>query len=126
MEMKRKIRRKWKKVISVVLVLVVVTILGIGLEGEKRRAEGEPDVVSSMIVNNEQYLTVVANRNEIENEEEFTKLLIKMYEDNSFHSVKFSTDLVDSKRVYLKVYRWKEDVRKEEPLLQIKYYPCEQ
>ena len=102
MEMKRIIRRKWKKVISVVL--VVVTILGIGLEGEKRRAEGEPDVVSSMIVNNEQYLTVVANRNEIENEEEFKKLLIRMYEENSFHSVKFSTDLVDPEKVYVKVY----------------------
>ena len=125
MEMNRKIRRKWKMVIVVVLVLVVVTILGIGLEGEERRAEGEPDVVSSMIVNNEQYLTVVANRNEIENEEEFKKLLIRMYEENSFHSVKFSTDLVDPEKVYVKVYLWKEDVKKQEPLLIIKYLLCE-
>lgn len=112
MEMKRKIRRKWKMVIFVVLVLVVVTILGIGLEEEKRRAEGEPDVVSSIIVNNEQYLTVVANRNEIENEEEFTKLLIKMYEENSFHSVKFSTDMVDTEKVYMKVYFWRDEIKK--------------
>ena len=112
MEMMRKIRRKWKMVIAVVLVLVVVTILGIGLEGEERRAEGEPDVVSSMIVNNEQYLTVVANRNEIENKEEFTKLLIKMYEENSFHSVKFSTDLVDTEKVYMKVYFWRDEIKK--------------
>lgn len=110
--MKRKIRRKWKMVIFVVLVLVVVTILGIGLEEEKRRAEGEPDVVSSIIVNNEQYLTVVANRNEIENEEEFTKLLIKMYEENSFHSVKFSTDMVDTEKVYMKVYFWRDEIKK--------------
>lgn len=107
----------------VAVVFVVALMIGIGLEGEERRVEGEPDVISSMIVNNEQYLTVVANRNEIENEEEFKKLLIRMYEENSFHSVKFSTDLVDPKRVYLKVYRWKEDVRKEEPLLQIIYRP---
>ena len=125
MEMNRKIRRKWKMVIVVVLVLVVVTILGIGLEGEERRVEGEPDVISSIIMNNEQYLTVVANCNEIENEEEFTKLLIKMYEENSFHSVKFSTDLVDPERVYMKIYRWKEDIRKEEPLLRIHYCLCE-
>ena len=110
MEMKRKIRRKWKMVVAVVL--VVVTILGIGLEEEKRRAEGEPDVVSSIIVNNEQYLTVVANRNEIENEEEFTKLLIKMYEENSFHSVKFSTDMVDTEKVYMKVYFWRDEIKK--------------
>lgn len=123
MEMNGKIRRKWKMVIVVVLVLVVVTILGIGLEGEERRVEGEPDVISSIIMNNEQYLTVVANCNEIENEEEFTKLLIKMYEENSFHSVKFSTDLVDPEKVYMKVYRWKRDVKKEKPLLQITYRP---
>lgn len=121
MQMKRKIRRKWKMVISVVLVLVVVSILGIGLEGEERRAEGEPDVVSSMIVNNEQYLTVVANRNEIENEEEFTKLLIKMYEENSFHSVKFSRDMVEPEKIYMKVYLWKDEVKKNQPNLGIEF-----
>ena len=93
--------------------------------GGKRRAEGEPDVVSSMIVNNEQYLTVVANRNEIENEEEFKKLLIRMYEENSFHSVKFSRDLIVPEKVYMKVYRWRGDVKKEEPPLRIIYCPCE-
>ena len=121
MEMMRKIRRKWKMVIAVVLVLVVVTILGIGLEGEERRAEGEPDVVSSMIVNNEQYLTVVANRNEIENKEEFTKLLIKMYEENSFHSVKFSRDMVEPEKIYMKVYLWKDEVKKNQPNLGIEF-----
>lgn len=87
-------------------------------EGE-RRVEGEPDVISSMIVNNEQYLTVVANRNEIENKEDFKKLLITMYEENSFYSIKFSTDLIDSEKVYMKVYRWKEDIDKEKSILRI-------
>lgn len=122
MEMKRKIRRKWKMVIAVVI--VVVTMLEIGLEGEERRDEGEPDVVSSMIMNDEQYLIVVANRNKIENEEEFTNLLIKMYEENSFHSVKFSTDMVEPERVYVKVYLWKQDIKKENPILRIKYCLC--
>ena len=121
MGMMRKIRRKWKMVIAVVLVLVVVTILGIGLEGEERRAEGEPDIVSSMIVNNEQYLTVVANRNEIENKEEFTKLLIKMYEENSFHSVKFSRDMVEPEKIYMKIYLWKDEVKKNQPNLGIEF-----
>ena len=110
MEKKRKIRTKWKMVVAVVLVVAVM--IGIGLEGEERRVEGEPDVISSMIVNNEQYLTVVANCNEIKNEEEFTKLLIKMYEENSFHSVKFSTDLVDTEKVYMKVYFWRDEIKK--------------
>ena len=119
MEKKRKIRTKWKMVVAVVLVVAVM--MGIGLEGEERRVEGEPDVVSSMIVNNEQYLTVVANRNEIENEEEFTKLLIKMYEENSFHSVKFSTDMVEPEKIYMKVYLWKDEVKKNQPNLGIEF-----
>lgn len=73
METKRKIRRKWKMVVAIVLVFAVM--IGIGLKGEERRVEGEPDVISSIIMNNEQYLTVVANRNEIENEEEFAKIV---------------------------------------------------
>ena len=119
MEMKRKIRKKWKMVVAVVLVVAVM--VGSDLDWNEKRVEGEPDVVSSMIVNNEQYLTVVANRNEIENEEEFTKLLAKMYEENSFHSVKFSTDLADPEKVYMKVYLRKEDIKKEKPILLIKY-----
>lgn len=119
MEKKRKIRTKWKMVVAVVLVVAV--LIGIGLEGEERRVEGEPDVISSMIVNNEQYLTVVANRNKIENEEEFKKLLIKMYEENSFHSVKFSTDMVEPEKIYMKVYLWKDEVKKNQPNLGIEF-----
>ena len=119
MEKKRKIRTKWKMV--VVVVLVVAVMIGIGLEGEERRVEGEPDVINSMIVNNEQYLTVVANRNKIENEEEFKKLLIKMYEENSFHSVKFSTDMVEPEKIYMKVYLWKDEVKKNQPNLGIEF-----
>ena len=121
METKRKIRRKWKLVVAVVLVVAVM--IGIGLEGEERRVEGEPDVISSMIVNNEQYLTVVANRNKIENEEEFKKLLIRMYEENSFHSVKFSTDISDPEKVYMKIYPFRETIKEKEtdPILEFKY-----
>ena len=119
MEKKRKIRTKWKMVVAVVLVVAVM--IGIGLEGEERRVDGEPDVISSMIVNNEQYLTVVANRNKIENEEEFKKLLIRMYEENSFHSVKFSTDMVESEKVYMKVYLWRDEIARKDPAMRINY-----
>lgn len=46
METKRKIRRKWKMVVAIVLVFAVM--IGIGLKGEERRVEGEPDVISSI------------------------------------------------------------------------------
>ncbi len=121
MEKNRKIRRKWKMVVAIVFALAVM--IGIGLEEEERSVEGEPDVISSMIVNNEQYLTVVANRNEIEKEEEFKKLLIRMYEENSFHSVKFSTDISDPETVYMKVYPFRETIKEKEtdPILEFKY-----
>lgn len=121
MEKNRKIRRKWKMVVAIVFVLAVM--IGIGLEEEERSVEGEQDVISSMIVNNEQYLTVVANRNEIEKEEEFKKLLIRMYEENSFHSVKFSTDISDPETVYMKVYPFRETIKEKEtdPILEFKY-----
>ena len=121
MEKNRKIRRKWKMVVAIVFVLAVM--IGIGLEEEERSVEGEPDVISSMIVNNEQYLTVVANRNEIEKEEEFKKLLIRMYEENSFHSVKFSTDISDPETVYMKLYPFRETIKEKEtdPILEFKY-----
>lgn len=121
MEKNRKIRRKWKMVVAIVFVLAVM--IGIGLEGEERSVEGEPDVISSMIVNNEQYLTVVANRNEIEKEKEFKKLLIRMYEEDSFHSVKFSTDISDPETVYMKVYPFRETIKEKEtdPILEFKY-----
>lgn len=96
----------------VAIVLVLAVMMGSDLDWNEKRVEGEPDVVSSMIVNNEQYLTVVANRNEIENEEEFTKLLIKMYEENSFHYVRFSMDLVDTEMVYMEVYSWRDEIKK--------------
>lgn len=123
MKTKSKIRRKCKMIVAAVLMLAVM--MGSDLEWNEKRVEGEPDVVSSMIVNNEQYLIVVANRNEIENEEEFKKLLIRRYEENSFHSVKFSRDLIVPEKVYMKVYRWRGDVKKEEPPLRIIYCPCE-
>lgn len=119
MEMKRKIRKKWKMVVAVVLVVAVM--VGSDLDWNEKRVEGEPDVVNSMIVNNEQYMIVVANRNEIENEEEFTKLLVKMYEENSFHSVKFSTDMVESEKVYMKVYLWRDEIARKDPAMRINY-----
>ena len=119
MEKNRKIRRKWKMVVAIVFAVMI----GIGLKEEERSVEGEPDVISSMIVNNEQYLTVVANHNEIEKEEEFKKLLIRMYEENSFHSVKFSTDISDPETVYMKVYPFRETIKEKEtdPILEFKY-----
>lgn len=93
LQTKRKIRRKWKTVVAVVLVLAVM--MGSNLDWNEKRVEDEPDVISSVIINDKKYLTVVTNRNAIEHKEELKKQQIKMYEENSFYSVKFLTDMID-------------------------------
>ena len=58
----------------------------------QKHKEGEPDVISSMKMNQDEILTVVANRNQIEDKEDFAKFLVEKCKDNSFQSVRFSTD----------------------------------
>lgn len=78
-----------KKRICIVCVIMVFSIMtGYLFEKEsKEEISMEPDVVSSISMNRDQYLTVVANRNRIEDKEEFAKLLVKMCRENSFHKV---------------------------------------
>lgn len=80
-----------KKRICIVCVIMVFSIMtGYLFEKEsKEEISMEPDVVSSISMNRDQYLTVVANRNRIEDKEEFAKLLVKMCRENSFHVLVF-------------------------------------
>lgn len=76
----------------------------------KEEISMEPDVVSSISMNRDQYLTVVANRNRIEDKEEFAKLLVKMCRENSFHTIKFSTDRGYATEIHMQVYLCEEDI----------------
>ncbi|MCI8667319.1 MAG: hypothetical protein HFG82_11770 [Dorea sp.] len=54
---------------------------------------GIPDAVSSMSSNNRQYLKVVANSDRIDDKEAFARKVIQMCRENSFHTIRFSTDI---------------------------------
>ena len=84
-----------------------------------------PDVVSSISMNRDQYLTVVANRDNIEDKEEFAKLLIEMCKENSFHTIKFSTDRGYATSVDMRVYLFQEKIEGHEPVMIVKYEPIE-
>lgn len=84
-----------------------------------------PDVVSSISMNRDQYLTVVANRDNIEDKEEFAKLLIKMCKENSFHTIKFSTDRGYATSVDMRVYLFQDKIEGHEPVMIVKYEPIE-
>lgn len=84
-----------------------------------------PDVVSSISMNRDQYLTVVANRDNIEDKEEFAKLLIEMCKENSFHTIKFSTDRGYATNVDMRVYLFQDKIAGHEPVMIVKYEPVE-
>ncbi len=87
--------------------------------------EGEPDVVGSFSMNRDENLTVVANRKNISDKEAFARLLLKMYKENSFHSIKFSTDHGYATSLDMTVYSWKEDIENGKSIMQIEFRPSE-
>ncbi|MDY4202150.1 MAG: hypothetical protein SOY12_03745 [Schaedlerella sp.] len=85
----------------------------------------EPDVVSSISMNRNQYLTVAANRDEIENKEELAKLLIQMCKENSFHTIKFSTDRGYATSLHMRVYLWRDKIEGYDPVMTVEFEPAE-
>lgn len=95
-----------------------------GISFEKKSKEEismEPDVVSSISMNRDQYLTVVANRDRIEDKEEFAKLLVKMCRENSFHTIKFSTDREYATGIHMQVYLCDNDIEVAKMAMKIDY-----
>lgn len=89
------------------------------------KAFATPDVVSSFSINRDDNLTVVANRDHIEDKEEFVRLLLKKCRENSFHSTKFSTDYGYATSLDMSVYFWKEDIEDGEPVMTVEYHLVE-
>lgn len=91
----------------------------------QKRKEREPDVISSMKMNQDETLTVVANRKQIEDKEDFAKLLVKKCKDNSFQSVRFSTDYGYATSLNLRVYLWEDEIEGQEPVMVVEYTSIE-
>ena len=86
---------KWS-FIGILLILGAVGVFRYGvqeLEKWKESHLGIPDAVSSVSSNNWQYLKVVANSSRIDDKEAFARKVIQMCRENSFHSIRFSTDI---------------------------------
>ena len=108
--------------VAIVFSIIVGMIIGKSLLKYK---EGDPDVVGSFSMNRDENLTVVANRKNISDKEAFARLLLKMYKENSFHSIKFSTDHGYATSLDMTVYSWKEDIENGESIMQIEFRPIE-
>ena len=87
------------KVRKIIHVMIFIVMLG-GIQWGKGKCpewreahSGVPDVVSSISMNNDHCLKVVANSCKVDNKEEFARQIIHMCQNNSFHSIRFSTDI---------------------------------
>jgi hypothetical protein len=112
-----------KKRICIECVIMVFGIM-MGYLFEKTSKEEismELDVLSSISMNRDQYLIVVANRDRIEDKEEFAKLLVKMCRDNSFHTIKFSTDRGYATGIHMQVYLCDNDIEEAKVAMKIDY-----
>ena len=112
-----------KKRICIVCVIMVFGIMaGCFLEEKyENHIPMEPDVVSSISMNQDQYLTIVANRDKIEDKEEFAELLVKMCRENSFHTIKFSTDREYATGIHMQVYLCDNDIEVAKMAMKIDY-----
>ena len=92
------------------------------LEKWKESHSGIPDAVSSVSSNNWQYLKVVANSSRIDDKEAFARKVIQMCRENSFHSIRFSTDINGyPKGVNITVYLNRKDLEKGEAVCEIEF-----
>ena len=83
---------------------------------------GIPDVVSSISMNNDHHLKVVANSGRISNKEEFARQVIHMCQNNSFHSIRFSTDINGYPTgLDITVYLNRKEAEKGEPVCNIEF-----
>ena len=76
-------------------------------------------------VNRDENITVVANREDIEDREAFARKLLQMYKYDSFHSTKFSTDRGYATSIDMNIYLGKEDIEDGESVMTAEYRPVE-
>lgn len=93
----------------------------------KEDHSGIPDAVSSRNSGRECFLTVVANRDEIEDKEEFARTVVEMCIENRFESMCLSTDQEGyPSRLEIEVYRRKSEAGRGEPVCLIRFEPTEE
>lgn len=112
---------KKKKCAILCLILMIIMFSGCAQKYKER----EPDVISSMKLNQDEIMIVTANRNKIENKITFADLLIQKYKSNTYHSIIFSTDYGYATSLKFKVYLWKEQIEGHDPEMIVEYKPID-
>lgn len=129
--------KKSNKVMTAVMIMVVLAAvflafssgfpyadrdLPVGREAEQQRSLNDnlPDAVSSYYDGTTCRLKVVANRSQIDNGERFAEQVVEMYRNNSFHTIRFSTDMgKKTEKLEITVYLQREDIDSGDPVMKI-------
>lgn len=75
----------------ILIVLLVCLLFGCSIDEKVQ----EPDCVSSSVFDNEMRLTIVVEQTDIDDVDAFADRLFQMYRENTFKSIRFSTDIVE-------------------------------
>lgn len=127
--MKQIIFSKKAKIIILTSLLVLTAIfltkyISVFLQNYKSEHSGVPDLVNSFSTNSDYTLTVIANSDTIENKEDLARQIITMCRENSFKTLRFSTDLGGyPTSLDISVYLHQKDIRTSEPICEIRYIP---
>lgn len=123
-----------KRVIWGILVLFTAMFVGCTNktidENTNERVEGVPDCVISNTLTSpgrcDANLTVIANRNKIDDKEEFALEVIKMCQENSFKTMQFSTDVNGyPTSLDIDVYLWEDERLETDPVMNICFEPID-
>lgn len=122
----REWKMKRKKLFLCILGIWGIVLTSCGTKEDTQEQEelsGIPDVVGSTVFDTDYNLTVVANSDKIEDKEEFARTVVHMCQDNSFRSVKFSTDIRGyPTELNISVFLSRKDVEeRKEPVYKIKF-----
>lgn len=92
---------------------------------QPQRVPGIPDAINSIRCNTTEHLTVVANQKDMEGKHELAKRIVKMCQENSFQSIKFSYDVECPTELLIHVYRTEKDFHEKKKFCEIAYLPEE-
>ncbi len=100
--------------------IIFLFIIGSNIRSE--RCELGIDAVSSVSMDDQEKLLVVANCNRINDKKQIAKEVLQKYMDNSFQSIRLSTDLrEDVTCLQVSVYLKENHIKEGTPIMEIEY-----
>lgn len=108
-----------KRVVIILICTIFLFIIGSNIS---ERCELGIDAVSSVSMDNQEKLLVVANCNRINDKKQFAKEVLQKHMDNSFQSIRLSTDLrEDVTCLQVSVYLKENHIKEGTPIMEIEY-----